>query len=134
MAELDEGAMRASDADRERVAERLRGALDEGRLNLAEYDDRLRQAYAATTVGELGPLTADLPAPAPATPPEVAEREEKLAKEWRSWAGVSFVLVAIWIVTSIASGGPLFFWPIIPMGIWAAVNVAGMIGGCGKQD
>ena len=124
--------MRASDADREHVAERLRGALDEGRLNLAEYDDRLRQAYGATTMGELAPLTADLPAPTR----EAAEREEgevarkeKTVREWRSWAGVSFLLVAIWVVTSIASGGPIFFWPIIPMGIWAAVNVADMIGG-----
>ena len=47
---------------------------------------------------------------------------------------MSFLLVAIWAVTSIPGGEPSFFWPIIPMGIWAAVIVADMIGGSGSQD
>ncbi|HKN99947.1 MAG TPA: DUF1707 domain-containing protein, partial [Pseudonocardiaceae bacterium] len=55
--------IRASDADRTVVADRLRAALDEGRLTLSEYDERLRLAYAAVTYGDLAPLTADLPAP-----------------------------------------------------------------------
>ncbi|HZS20169.1 MAG TPA: DUF1707 domain-containing protein [Pseudonocardiaceae bacterium] len=53
--------MRAADSDRERVAERLRSAHDEGRLTLAEYDERVQQAWAARTYGELAALTADLP-------------------------------------------------------------------------
>jgi uncharacterized protein DUF1707 len=131
--ESDNRAMRASDVDREAVAQRLRAALDEGRLTIVEYDERLQQAYASTTFDQLEPLVADLPAPTPAKPSsEVAKRERqkhKMVKEWRDWAGVSFILVAIWLVTSIASGGPLFFWPMIPMGIWAAINVATMISG-----
>ncbi|MCI2419591.1 DUF1707 domain-containing protein [Saccharopolyspora sp. K220] len=133
MTEPGSGAMRASDADREAVAQRLRAALDEGRLTIVEYDERLQQAYAATTFGELEPLTTDLPAPVPAKPsPEVVKRERrkrKMVKEWRDWASVTFILVGIWLVTSIASGQPLFFWPIFPMGIWAAINVATMISG-----
>ncbi|POX40806.1 hypothetical protein C3486_12315 [Streptomyces sp. Ru73] len=54
--------MRASDADRDRVAEVLRDALAEGRLRMAEFDERLEAAYRARTYGELAPLTADLPA------------------------------------------------------------------------
>jgi hypothetical protein len=46
---MEPGELRAGDADRERVAERLRLALDEGRLNLHEYDERLQEAYAAKT-------------------------------------------------------------------------------------
>ena len=53
--------MRAADADRERVAERLRAALEEGRLDLHEYDERLQGAYAAKTYGDLDALLTDLP-------------------------------------------------------------------------
>lgn len=53
--------MRAADTDREQVAEQLRSAHSEGRLDLAEYDDRVQQAWAARTYGELKALTADLP-------------------------------------------------------------------------
>jgi hypothetical protein len=56
--------LRASDADRERVADVLRDALAEGRLDMAEFEERLDAAYRARTYGELTPLTRDLPAPA----------------------------------------------------------------------
>ncbi|PTA45485.1 hypothetical protein C8054_15240 [Micromonospora sp. RP3T] len=58
--------MRAADRDREAVAERLRVALEEGRLGLHEYDERLARAYGARTYGELDEVVADLPGPAPA--------------------------------------------------------------------
>lgn len=64
--------VRASDADREKIVERLRTAMNEGRLNLAEFDDRVQQVYAARTYGELSPILSDLPAvrdrPAPRGP------------------------------------------------------------------
>ncbi|RST02414.1 DUF1707 and DUF2154 domain-containing protein [Streptomyces sp. WAC05374] len=56
--------MRASDADRERIAERLRDAVAEGRLDMAEFEERLDLAYKARTHGELVPLVRDLPAAA----------------------------------------------------------------------
>ena len=52
---------RAGDADRERAAERLRVAAGEGRIDLAELDERLDQVYSARTYGELRVLMADLP-------------------------------------------------------------------------
>lgn len=55
--------MRASDADRDAVAHRLREALAEGRLDPDEHSDRLDSVYRAKTVGELTPITKDLPAP-----------------------------------------------------------------------
>ncbi|MDA8369658.1 MAG: DUF1707 domain-containing protein [Nocardiopsaceae bacterium] len=53
--------LRASDADRDRVAEALAAALSEGRLTQDEHADRLEATYAAKTLGELAPLTDDLP-------------------------------------------------------------------------
>ncbi|MFG2134116.1 DUF1707 domain-containing protein [Streptomyces sp. NPDC048751] len=67
--------LRASDADRERVAEVLRDALAEGRLDMAEFEERLEATYQARTYGELAPITRDLPV-AGVTPPSVS-----LAKE-----------------------------------------------------
>lgn len=134
MAESNEPSMRASDRDREAVAERLRAALEEGRLDLAEYDDRLRRAYGAVVRADLVPLTSDLPEPEAPAPPdaEVVKRDKvkaKRAKEWRDWAGTSFVLIGIWGVISLAVGEAIFFWPIFPVGIWAVVLLAGMLFG-----
>jgi hypothetical protein len=52
--------LRASDADRERVADQLRQASGEGRLTVDELDERLNRCYAAKTVGELAELTVDI--------------------------------------------------------------------------
>ncbi|MEU9317581.1 DUF1707 domain-containing protein [Streptomyces sp. NPDC048295] len=54
--------MRASDTERERVAEILREAVAEGRLEMEEFEQRLEAAYKARTHGELQPLVRDLPA------------------------------------------------------------------------
>ncbi|MCW2760664.1 MAG: hypothetical protein JWR85_865 [Marmoricola sp.] len=53
--------LRVSDADRHRVAELLREAAGEGRLDIEELDERLEAAYAAKTSADLVPITADLP-------------------------------------------------------------------------
>jgi Domain of unknown function (DUF1707) len=53
-------ALRASDADRDRVIELLRSAVADGRLDSAEFDERLDAALAARTIDALTPLTADL--------------------------------------------------------------------------
>jgi hypothetical protein len=54
-------AARAADSDREAVAERLRIAAGDGRIDLAELEERLGKAYAAKTYGQLEVLVADLP-------------------------------------------------------------------------
>ena len=53
-------SLRASDADRDRVIELLRAAVADGRLDQAEFDERLDAALAARTIEALTPLTADL--------------------------------------------------------------------------
>ncbi|GAA0427656.1 hypothetical protein GCM10010357_56660 [Streptomyces luteireticuli] len=60
--------MRVSDAERERVAEVLRTAVADGRLDLEEFGERLDAAYKARTRGELEPLVRDLPAPSAPAP------------------------------------------------------------------
>jgi Domain of unknown function (DUF1707) len=56
----DSPAVRASDADRDRTTELLRAAVADGRLDPAEFDERLDAALAARTIDALAPLTADL--------------------------------------------------------------------------
>ncbi|MFC7544991.1 DUF1707 domain-containing protein [Plantactinospora sp. GCM10030261] len=152
------GHMRASDADREAVADRLRGALSEGRLDLPEYDERLRRAYAAKTYDDLSGLLTDLPETAPPersglapTPPQPASpvpdagsaapggpgaRSGRsavtrgwLLATWSSYLSVVAITVAIWLVTSLMSGEWQYFWPVWVAGPWGAVILVTTITG-----
>ncbi|QJT01987.1 DUF1707 domain-containing protein [Streptomyces asoensis] len=77
--------LRASDADRERVAEVLRDALAEGRLDMTEFEERLEETYNARTYGELAPITRDLPVAGVTPAPLVSLHKEPPAEG--SWAG-----------------------------------------------
>ena len=67
--------VRASDQDRDAVAERLQVAFAEGRLDNGDFDERMRAALTAQTSTELDRVTADLPAGAPRpTGPAVSGR------------------------------------------------------------
>ncbi|MFG2717164.1 DUF1707 domain-containing protein [Streptomyces sp. NPDC048416] len=81
--------MRASDAERERVAERLREAVAEGRLDMEEFEQRLEVAYTARTHGELEPLVRDLPAPGAPGPAVAMPRatQEDAEVHWPSRIG-----------------------------------------------
>jgi hypothetical protein len=126
--------MRAGDGDRQAVADKLKLALDEGRLDLGEYDERLQRTYAAKTYGDLQGLLDDLPGtavasqnrtsadpvlPAAAPPPATTSRSGQLVKAWLGgFGGVFVVSMAIWLITSISTGHMLYFWPVwllIPM-------------------
>ncbi|MGW0355988.1 DUF1707 domain-containing protein [Nocardia nova] len=104
--------VRASDADREKIVERLRTAMNEGRLNLAEFDDRVQQVYAARTYGELSPILSDLPAvrdrPGAVRPGRVPPW---VLIMWTPWIFVNILCVVIWLAT-----GAGYFWPF-----WVAV-------------
>jgi hypothetical protein len=95
---MDRAGLRASDADRERAVELLRGHAAVGRLTVDELDERCAKAFAATTFGELDELTVDLPPvsvpPAAAPPPSAPARKPPrvpgkhyFAETWRAPAG-----------------------------------------------
>jgi hypothetical protein len=64
----DPSQMRIGDADRQRVAEVLREAAGDGRLDLDELDERLELTWQAKTYGDLVPITLDLTYGPAATP------------------------------------------------------------------
>jgi hypothetical protein len=64
-----DGAVRASDEDRERVVAALKEHCATGRLTIEELPERVERAYAATTLIELAELTYDLPGRLPARRP-----------------------------------------------------------------
>ncbi|HEV2781086.1 MAG TPA: DUF1707 domain-containing protein [Actinophytocola sp.] len=86
--------LRASNADRERIAKILHDAMAEGRLTVTELEERLDKVYAAKTIGELQPLTRDLPvAQAPA--PVAAQRAVAVPNDRIGGRGTSSAAVAI---------------------------------------
>ncbi len=85
--------LRASDADREVTAERLRTAAMEGRLDAYELDERLTATYAARTCAELEGLTADVTPPAPVHPPVFV----RPASRTNGFAIASLVLGLVWM-------------------------------------
>jgi hypothetical protein len=132
--------MRAADGDRQAVADKLKIALDEGRLDLHEYDERLQRAYAAKTYGDLDGLLTDLPNASPVAVPAPSAvaaspggsdhaTAEWLRHVWGSWFSVVTLTTAIWAVTSIASGGLVYFWPVWVAGPWGAFLLWTTIGG-----
>jgi hypothetical protein len=96
--------LRASDADRELIAERLRQAATEGRLSADELDDRLGTALSARTYGELDTLVADLPAP----PSRLTRRPRSEPSQVRPVVAVlvalTIVMVVIGVVASAVTG------------------------------
>ncbi len=144
----DRDALRASDKDREIVADRLRDALNEGRLNLTEYDDRLRDAYAARTYGDLKGLLSDLPPVAPTSrsqvvplsplqPPGVVPAQpphgnvaQWVFNQWSGWLGLAVILTAIWVI----SGAHGNYWPVWPLGIWGVFNLLSTINGLANGE
>ncbi|WP_433338701.1 DUF1707 SHOCT-like domain-containing protein [Spirillospora sp. CA-294931] len=122
------GAVRAADIDRNTTIERLGDALAEGALDTAEYNRRLELATSAVTVGQLEPLTADLPVSRAASSAKAARRQEADRREWFNewgyWAVGAVVMTVIWGATSLRAGEPRFYWPMVPLAIWAAILVS----------
>lgn len=139
----DRPDMRASDADRQEVVERLRGALDEGRLKMDEYLERMGLAYEAVTYGDLVPLYRDLPearpvakrqtatppapAPAPAPKAELVRRgafaslPTPVKVLWTIWATVVSINVVVWVLVSATTAQLIYPWPLWVAGPWGVV-------------
>ena len=113
-------SLRASDADRDAVAERLRTAAVEGRLEPEELEQRLHAALRARTYGELNGLLADLPAK--------PVRWQQPRRGVAPVAGYALLLTARAIVAIAILGAVLiaaaatFAWWMLGLVIWLAVS------------
>ncbi|MGW9496269.1 DUF1707 SHOCT-like domain-containing protein [Streptomyces prasinus] len=90
--------LRASDADRERVAAVLRDAVAEGRLDMEEFEERLDATYKARTYRELEPITRDLPAPGVSAPVVSLTKSPEPGGDWASRVGVGDDAPSTWAV------------------------------------
>ncbi len=130
--------MRAADRDREQIAEQLRAAHAEGRLDLTEYDQRVQQAWAARTYGELDALTVDLPQARPLRSPVAGREAPPSARQHRhgrgrravvmAWASASAINLAIWAILSLTTLSWIYPWWIWVAGPWGAVLLVGWLG------
>ncbi|NUW42270.1 DUF1707 SHOCT-like domain-containing protein [Nonomuraea rhodomycinica] len=117
-----ERGVRASDGDREAAAERLRVAVEEGCLDMGEFDERIGLAFQSVTRGDLAELLADLPdaslsasasAPAPGSvgPPGRAPLPGLLKVLWGVWSVALVVSVVSWVVELVSDPCPVDFSP-----------------------
>ncbi|GFJ94761.1 hypothetical protein Prum_084030 [Phytohabitans rumicis] len=93
---------RLTDAERELAAQELQHALDDGRLTLDEYDERVTKAYAAGTAGALRPLLDDLVVPDEQPPAGTAPRRP--AKGRPAGLAVAVVIVVVLAVIGAVIG------------------------------
>jgi hypothetical protein len=104
--------LRASDADRDATADRLRQHHTDGRIDPEEFQERLDKCFAAKTVGELAELTRDLP-------DDTARHRAGGRTGFGLFGGLRMIpivpiilaIVAIHLIVGVASG----LWILIPL-------------------
>lgn len=136
--------LRAADHDRQEVVDRLRTALEDGRLTLEEYLDRMGRAYQGVTYADLAPLCADLPvggragaAPAPSPVTSAARcphpspwcrafgrQPGVLRVLWTIWLIAVSVNVVVWVLVSVTTASLIYPWPLWVAGPYGAVLLA----------
>jgi hypothetical protein len=147
----DPHTMRASDHDRQEVVDLLRGAVEDGRLRMDEYVDRMGLAYQGVTYGDLVPLHADLPASGPApgpgatagagpgttmkpAPAATASRPCLIAAFaglpavlrvlWTIWLSAVSINVVVWGLVSVTTAHLIYPWPPWVAGPYGAMLFA----------
>ena len=124
--------MRVSDADREAVTTRLRDHYAEGRLTQDELDERVSAALSAKTVGDLRPLTTDLPGPAPVPPRAAARASWDGPPPWRHHrrhrppVGL-FLLIALLLVLASGGGWAVFGFFRLILVFWLAMMLTRIV-------
>jgi len=135
--------IRASDADRDRVAGSLREHCAQGRITMDELQERLESVYAAKTIGQLQEITSDLPeedlyelpvpasqrtTAAPATRYETGTESFRTGRRalWTTWAVISSLNVTIWLALAL-TGTLVYPWWIWVAGPWGAVLLIGTL-------
>ena len=117
-------ALRVSDRDRDEALDVLAAARAEGRLDQHEHEIRSKRALRARTAAELAVLTADLPEPAPIRSGRDRNDLREWLAEWRYWLGGAVIMSGIWGARCAQKGELAYYWPVTPLGVWAAVLIA----------
>ncbi|WP_153024496.1 DUF1707 SHOCT-like domain-containing protein [Glycomyces albidus] len=150
---MTDDRLRISNADRDLAIQQLQAALDEGRIDLAEFDERAKAVYGAKTNAELDIVFEDLPGgrpkagevatastsavDAPAEPARAASSAPdkprgirlKDVPALRGLVTVGLICTGVWFATWIGTGEPTYFWPIWPilgLGIATIVQVVNL--------
>lgn len=129
--------MRIGDAEREAAAAELREHFALGRLDSAEFQERLDAVFAAKTDTDLGTITADLPGNrrrSPYDPPGSSQvRDSSHVPDWASWGyPVRFgrrrrsgawpvILIAIVVFTALSEGGRALVSAPVPILVIATI-------------
>ena len=107
----DPSQLRVADADREQLVQELREHAIAGRLTAEELEERIGEAYRATTRADLDALRADLPVSSTSVALALRKRKgqlrRRLVQETGGGLGVSALCVGIWL----ASDPSASFWP-----------------------
>jgi hypothetical protein len=107
----DLSSLRVADADREQLIDELREHAGAGRLTSEELEDRIGDAYRASTRADLDAVRADLPVSSTSVKRALSKRKahlrRRLVQEAGGSVGVSLLSVGVWI----ASGPAGDFWP-----------------------
>jgi uncharacterized membrane protein len=114
--------LRVSDADRQAVADRLSEHFAAGRLDQAEFDERIGRAMGAKTRADLGGLFADLPetgAPAVREHPHRRRRHPILLLALIVVLGIAAAHAVAWFI------GPLLWLSVVILVVLFATRTFG---------
>jgi Domain of unknown function (DUF1707) len=116
--------IRVSDAERAEVAERLAAHFGEGRLNQAEFDERVAQAMNAKTRGDLSGLFDDLPELGPAGTPMMPVRGDRSpARPVRSYTHPLFLVLLVVVITAAGTAGEAVFGNVPGLKTWLWIGI-----------
>ena len=107
--------LRVSDAERQAVADRLAEHFGEGRLDQAEFDDRIGRAMSAKTRADLSGLFDDLPETGAPAVPEMPRRRHRHP----------VLLIALFVVLALAAAHVLW-WTAAPL-LWVGFLVVAVL-------
>lgn len=132
--------MRASDADRDRVARALREHCAQGRIGVDELDERLERVYRSKTLGDLEAVTGDLPEQDLYELPVPASRQSLPANRlggiyrtglragWMTYATVNALCLVVWLIGAVTTGA-WYPWWVWVAGPWGVLMLAGEVFG-----
>ena len=107
--------LRVSDAERQVVTDRLAEHFADGRLDQAEFDDRVGRAMNAKTRADLSGLFSDLPETgAPAVPAHPRRRRRHP------------VLLFVLLIIAVWAAAHTLWWAVVPL-VWLGVLVVGVL-------